>query len=290
MNVAILGSGQIARDLYRKIGLSDSLNLHLVAGRNAESPGMIEAAQFSDHVSDRGVAGIEAFSKELGLVFDATSAKTHLEFMDVISPLDLRCVDLTPSGNGKVIVPALNISDSLPEMDVNLVSCGGQACIPMVDAVIRAARSHGITIDYVEVISVVSALSAGPATRENLDNYILSTERALSLFCDCPVKVLFNVNPADPPVTMQNSISFRMSNPADKVLWGEITEDVARAVRQYVPGYTLLVRPHVIGDDRLFLSLTVQGEGHYLPEYAGNLDIITSAAVRVAEFLSENEG
>jgi len=287
MNVAILGTGNIARDLYRKIERSKNLELILVAGRNLESAGSVEAKKFSRLVADRGIESILEHASKFELLFDASSAAAHLQVIPILDQFGIKAIDLTPSGNGSIVIPTVNISDAKNINDISLVSCGGQSSIPLIYAVIEEAKKKSLKIDYVELTSVIASISAGPATRANLDNYIAHTEEAISKFSGCPSKVILNVNPAAPPITMQNSISFRFKDPAstDKD-FSIICDEMAQNIQKYVPGYKITFRPKFIDEVRLFISLSVTGVGDYLPSYAGNLDIITSAAVRVAEYIS----
>jgi acetaldehyde dehydrogenase (acetylating) len=285
--VAILGSGNIARDLYRKISRSRVMHLALVAGRNGIHEGLEEARQFSDEVSSESISAITNYNKDkIRIVFDTTAADAHKIHHPILVKAGIQSIDLTPSGCGKIIVPAVNIDQSIGCDDISLVSCGGQASIPMIFALTNAARDNGYIVDYVELTTSVSTLSAGPATRLNVDSYILHTEEAIRLFAGCPAKVILNINPADPPVNMQNSISLRIKgDQLDLPDWAKATKLIADKVNEYAPGWIIATQPYMIGDDRLFTSVVVTGHGDFLPAYSGNLDIITSAAVQVGEYI-----
>jgi len=285
--VAILGTGNIARDLYRKIARSSVMKLELVAGRSSNTDGLKDARQFSNEVSSDAILGLVDYKKEkIELVFDTTSAEAHKKHSPLLIEHKILSIDLTPSGLGKIIVPSVNIDDSINSNDISLVSCGGQASIPIICALTEAARNKGYTVDYVELTTSVSTLSAGPATRINVDSYIHHTEEAISLFAGCDSKVILNINPAEPPVNMQNSISIRVKGCVSKYIdWETETQQVAKKVNEYAPGWVVANSPSIIGDDRLFVSIIVTGQGDFLPAYSGNLDIITSAAVQVGEYM-----
>ena len=282
-NVAIMGSGHIARDLYRKIEKDKLMRLYLVASRNLMSEGCIEARNYSAHVSDRGIDALIETAKEIDIVFDCTSAKAHKENHEKIKEKGLKVVDLTPSGIGKGIVPAVNIEDANKYDNLNLISCGGQSSIPIIYDICEYLRENGADPVYVEISSSISSKSAGMATRYNIDNYIEQTARAIKRFCGAQSKVILNINPGDPPVRMETSISV-ISEGSETI--PNIRDAVNRPlqyIRSYLPGYDLLVEPKYLEANRIFCSISVQGQGDYLPEYAGNLDIITAAAVKVAQ-------
>lgn len=286
--VAILGTGNIARDLYRKISRSQAMRLALVAGRRGHHEGLEEAKKFSDAISSESISAIVNHKNEkIKIVFDTTSAEAHKIHHQILVDEGIQSIDLTPSGCGKIIVPSVNIEQSIGCLDISLVSCGGQASIPIIHALTDAARNSGYVVDYVELTTSVSTLSAGPATRLNVDSYILHTEEAIRHFTACNAKVILNINPADPPVNMQNSISLRITGKGRAFPdWHKAIKPIADKVNNYAPGWIISNPPHMIGEDRLFTSVRVTGHGDYLPAYSGNLDIITSAAVKVGEYIS----
>ena len=285
--VAILGTGHIARDLYRKIERSGAMDLVLVAGRSKKSDGLLEAKNYSRDISTDSIDGIISYQGEIHIVFDTTSAEAHKHHRDIFNSKGIKCIDLTPSGCGKIVIPAVNIEASLSCNDISLVSCGGQASIPTIYALTNAARSYGVEFDYIELTTSVSSKSVGPATRANVDDYILHTEKAISFFSRCPTKVILSINPANPPVNMQNSISIRLQgDDLGRIDWSKWSIPAMNAVKGYAPGCIMTSPPEIIGINRLFYSVTVTGNGDYLPSYSGNLDIITAAAVQVGEYLS----
>ncbi len=285
-NVAIIGSGHIARDLFRKIKYNSLLDLYLVAGRNPFSEGMQEAKYFSKHVSAEGIKSVIDYKSNIDVTIDCTSAEAHLINSNELLKANIPIIDLTPSGIGKKIIPTVNLEECKNSENVNLISCGGQSSIPILYEWYKVLNERNIKLKYVEIASTISTKSAGMATRRNIDNYIENTESAVSFFCNCNSKVILNVNPAEPPVTMKTSFSALIDDHRSREIdWLNITRNAEIAIQKYVPGYQILVNPKMIEDSRLFASAVIQGKGDYLPKYSGNLDIITSAAISVAEIL-----
>ena len=284
--IALIGSGHIARDLYRKISFSKDLELFLVSSRNYESPGMKEAKSFSHNISDKGINSIIKYSEEIDIVVDCTSASCHENHAPLLKSVNLPVIDMTPSGIGEIIVPTVNLDYCKKFNNINLVSCGGQSSIPILHKWKTLLKNHKRKLNYVEVASTISTLSAGMATRRNLDNYIKNTEQAISKFCECQSKVILTINPANPPVTMRTSFSALIDNSYDfDISWTKETLKTEALLQKYIPGYKITVLPRMIDDNRLFSSALIKGKGDYLPEYAGNLDIITSSAIEVAKVL-----
>ena len=276
--VAILGTGNIGTDLLIKVMRSDFLECVLFAGRNLSSPGMTKASLLGVPVSAKGLRGITDMADKISLVFDATSASDHIEHALVFEKLGIRAVDLTPAKVGRMCVPAVNLDECLDLPNVNMITCGGQASIPLAFA-ISAVNPH---VEYIETISTIASRSAGPATRINLDEYLLTTETGLSVFSNCArTKAILNLNPAQPCVHMQTTVMAKISNPDMEATRARVLEMVER-IRHYVPGYRLIIEPVVEGG-RLVTMVGVDGLGDYLPKYAGNLDIINCAAIAYAE-------
>lgn len=281
MNVAILGSGNIGCDILCKVQRSQTLNCSLLVGRSEHSDGIRFASGRSTEVSFRGIDALLERADDFELVFDATSAKAHTMHAERLGALGKQIINLTPAHLGELCVPMLNGSAMGAAANINMITCGGQASLPILNAICSAIDG----VRYIEVVSSISASSAGPATRMNLDNYITTTELAIRRFTGCDsTKVILNINPAKPEVPMQTAVSVLFDSPGSWTL-----EDVqARAreaaalARTYVPGYELIIEPRLDGE-RLFAMVRVIGMGDYLPPYAGNLDIITAAAVNLAE-------
>lgn len=278
MKVAILGTGNIGTDLLMKVLRSPWLECRLFAGRNLSSPGMMKADQLGVPVSGKGIQGIVEHHAEFDLVFDATSAEDHQRHAVILANLGLLAVDLTPAKVGKICVPAVNLEECLEEKNVNMVSCGGQASIPLAFAIASANPD----IEYLETVSSIASRSAGPATRINLDEYLATTENGLAAFSrGTPTKAILNLNPAQPCVHMQTTVLAKIKNP-DLEQTRAAVAAIVRKIQEYVPGYQLIVPP-LIENNRLAVMVRVEGRGDYLPKYAGNLDIINCAAIAIAE-------
>lgn len=278
LKIAILGSGNIGTDLLIKVLRSANLECGAFIGRNLSSPGMVKASSLGVTVSAEGIDYIEKNPGCCDLVFDATSAKSHLEHAPVLKKINKRVVDLTPSKIGLMSVPSVNLEDSLVESNVNMVTCGGQASIPVAYAIGQTQSE----VDYIEVVSSIASRSAGPATRQNLDEYIKTTEDGLKEFSGAArTKAILNLNPAEPCVDMQATIFAKVKSPDIAKLTEMLTSLVAR-IREYVPGYEIILGP-IVENDRIVVMVRVRGLGDYLPAYAGNLDIINCAAIAMAE-------
>lgn len=278
LKVAILGTGNIGTDLLVKVVRSSLLECQLFAGRNLSSPGMLKANQLGVRVSAQSIQSIVEHREELDLVFDATSARDHFRHAVVLRELGLLAVDLTPAKVGKLCVPAVNLVECLEEGNVNMVSCGGQASCPIAFAIAQANAQ----VDYIETISSIASRSAGPATRVNLDEYLQTTEEGLQTFSGCAAaKAIINLNPAQPCVNMQTTILAKVRN-LDLVETRTAVDAIVKKIQAYVPGYQLILPPMIEGD-RLAVMVRVEGNGDYLPKYAGNLDIINCAAIAIAE-------
>lgn len=278
LRVAILGSGNIGSDLLSKVMRSDVLECTLFVGRNLASRGIARAASMGVTVSDRSIEAIVGSPDVCDLVFDATSALDHVRHAAMLDGLGKTVIDMTPSNLGTMCVPAVNLLECLEYPNVNMVTCGGQATIPLAHALGRVHHD----IEYIEVVSQIASRSAGPATRVNLDEYIETTERGIVRFSGCVrAKAILNLNPAQPPVDMQATVFARIADPDMAAITAAVQDMVVR-VAGYVPGYELIVPP-TLENGRVVVMVRVRGRGDYLPSYAGNLDIINCAAVAVAE-------
>lgn len=281
MNIAILGSGNIGTDLLVKTIRSPYLNCSLFIGRRLDSPGMKKASSMGIKISDISIEAIEKDPDSIDLVFDATSAIAHLKHWPILEKLGKKVVDMTPSGIGKMCIPAINIKNCLNSENVNMVTCGGQASIPLAHAIGDTHKN----VDYIEVVSSIASRSAGPATRINLDEYIETTEKGIHTFAGCRnEKAILILNPARPDVDMQTTVFAHVNEPDMKKLEAAV-EKVVKTIQCYVPGYELIVPP-VLDNDRIVITVRVRGLGDYLPRYAGNMDIINCAAIKMAEEFS----
>jgi acetaldehyde dehydrogenase (acetylating) len=278
MKVAILGTGNIGTDLLMKILRSARLECRLFSGRNLSSPGMMKADRLGVPVSGKGIEGILEHCAEFKLVFDATSAEDHQHHAKILDDHGLLAVDLTPARVGKMCVPAVNLDECLNSPNVNMVTCGGQASIPIAFAIASVNKE----IEYIETVSSIASRSAGPATRVNLDEYLATTETGLaSVTPGAQTKAILNLNPAQPCVHMQTTVLAKIKQP-DLEKTRAAVAAMVRKIQEYVPGYQLIVPP-LIENNRLVVIVRVEGRGDYLPKYAGNLDIINCAAIAIAE-------
>ena len=276
--VAVLGSGNIGTDLLVKIQRSKYLQCVAFIGRSINSQGMNKAISLGINCSDKSISYIEAHADEIDLVFDATSAKDHQAHAPILLKHGIRTIDLTPAKVGKMSVPAVNIEECLNEMNINMVTCGGQASIPIAMAIGKTQKN----IECIEVVSSIASKSAGPATRMNLDEYISTTEEGLTIFSGVKkTKAILNLNPAIPCINMQTTI-FAKTKEADINALNDVIFPLVKRIKKYVPGYELLVEP-LFENGRIVTMVKVEGLGDYLPEYAGNLDIINCAAIAMAE-------
>jgi acetaldehyde/propanal dehydrogenase len=278
LRVAIIGTGNIGTDLMFKVERSPLLELAGVAGIDPSSPGMQLARDHGHTVSDRGLAGLLELVPDIGLAFDATSARSHAEHAEMLRARGIRSVDLTPAALGPAIVPPVNLAAHPGANEVNLITCGAQATVPIVAAVRQLTE-----LPYAETVSTISSRSAGPGTRNNIDEFTTATARGLEQIGGAAkAKAIIILNPADPPIQMRNTIYLDIG---DRITLEALTTTVAAAaasVAAYVPGYRLAGPPQLAGGVATVM-IEVEGAADFLPAFAGNLDIMTSAAVRVAE-------
>ena len=278
LKIAIIGSGNIGTDLLIKVLRSSHLECGAFIGRNLSSSGMLKALSLGVPVSAEGIDYIINNPECCDLVFDATSAKSHFEHAPIFEKLGKRVIDMTPAKIGLMSVPSVNLADCLNEFNVNMVTCGGQASIPVAYAIGQTQSE----VDYIEVVSSIASRSAGPATRQNLDEYIKTTEDGLMEFSGARrTKAILNLNPAEPCLDMQTTIFAKVANPDIPKLAAELSRLVEK-VQSYVPGYEIILGP-MVENGRIVVMVRVRGLGDYLPAYAGNLDIINCAAIAMAE-------
>ncbi len=284
MRVGIAGSGNIGTDLMYKIDHSPDLELVGVAGIDPESDGLARAAARGHWTTSDGLASMLDGVDGIDLVFDATSAKSHADHARLLVERHIRSLDLTPAAIGPAVIPAVNLDEHLDAPDMNLVTCGAQATAPIVAAIARVCP-----VSYAEIVSTISARSAGPGTRQNIDEFTVATARSLETVGGAARgKAIILLNPADPPVVMRNAVYADVGDGADLESISSAVSEMVDEVATYVPGYGLTARP-MLRDGTVTVLLEVRGAGDYLPEYAGNLDIMTAAAVRVAELLARVE-
>lgn len=278
LNVAILGTGKLATDLLVKVLKSPYLDCRIFAGRNIDSKGIAFAKKLNVHTSYEGIRYLEQHPELFELAFDVTTAQSHLLHYPVFQKLHKPVIDLTPSHIGHMIVPTVNLSQAENNPNIGLISCGGQASLPMIHAISKTCQK----IKSIEVVSSIAAKSAGLGTRNNIDEYIEKTESAITFFSGCSdVKAILILNPAEPEINMKTTIYIRCFSVHYPDLKKKVFE-TEKIMQQYVPGYTVKVGP-VLEKDLIILSLEVKGNGDFLPSYAGNLDIINCSAITIAE-------
>jgi acetaldehyde dehydrogenase len=303
--IAIVGSGNIGTDLMIKaMRLSETLEVAAMVGIDARSDGLARAARLGVATTANGVDGLIAMDAfdEIRIVFDATSAGAHIANAAKLRPFGKQLIDLTPAAIGPYVIPAVNLDDHLDAPNINMVTCGGQATIPVVAAIARVTDVH-----YGEIVASIASKSAGPGTRANIDEFTETTKAAIEQVGRAARgKAIIVLNPAEPPLIMRDTVlcltGHLDSGARDKVV--DSVEQMVSDVAAYVPGYRLkqpvqfsdfaaedVVHRLVRGEDamartQVSVFLEVEGAAHYLPAYAGNLDIMTSAALRVGERLA----
>ncbi len=302
---AIIGSGNIGTDLMIKImRMSPTLECAAMVGIDPASDGLARAERMGVAITSDGIEGLTNLPeyKDIQIVFDATSAGAHKKHDAVLQADGKQVIDLTPAAIGPFTVPPVNLDDQLDAMNVNMVTCGGQATIPMVAAVNRISKVH-----YGEIVASIASKSAGPGTRANIDEFTETTAHAIEQVGGATRgKAIIVLNPAEPPLIMRDTV-FCLCDDADQDAITASIDEMVKDVQSYVPGYRLKqqVQFERIGANApLFLPemdqeftglkvtifLEVEGAAHYLPAYAGNLDIMTSAAMKTAERLSIRRG
>ncbi|RMF15688.1 MAG: acetaldehyde dehydrogenase (acetylating) [Candidatus Dadabacteria bacterium] len=286
IRAAIIGSGNIGTDLLYKMKRSELIEPVWMVGIDPESDGLARAAQMGLKTTHEGVDGLVPHIEEddIRIAFDATSAYVHAENARKVNEKGVLMIDLTPAAIGPYCIPPVNLQQLAGQqvMNVNMVTCGGQATVPMVYAVSRVQP-----VAYGEIVATVSSRSAGPGTRKNIDEFTRTTSGAVEKLGGAKKgKAIIIINPAEPPLIMRDTIHCLTEDEPDQDAIRQSVLDMVAEVQKYVPGYTLKNGP-VFDGNRVSMFMEVEGLGDYLPKYAGNLDIMTAAALRTAEMFAE---
>jgi len=281
LKVAILGTGKIGTDLLLKCLKKHFIDVVAFVGRRLDSDAMDIAKSRNINISDLGIEYFIANPGICDLVFDCTNAEDARRHSLIFQNQGIKVIDMTPSKVGEMCVPSINGDIILQNNNVNMITCGGQASLPMLDVLTK----HCTDISYIEVVSQIASKSAGMATRINIDDYIATTNSAIFKFTGCKnTKVILNLNPSEPCVNMQTTIFIKSNSVNFDNLTEEITERI-KQLKKYIPHYEIVLQPTLNQNGILITSIRVMGSGDYLPEYAGNLDIINCAAIELTENL-----
>lgn len=290
VTAAIVGPGNIGTDLLYKLLRSDSIEPRWMIGVDPASEGLKLARDLGVEASHEGVDWLLKQDELPDLIFEATSAYVHREYAPRYAEAGIRAIDLTPAAVGPAVIPPVNGEEHLEADNVNMITCGGQATIPMVYAVSRVAP-----VPYAEIVASVSSASAGPGTRANIDEFTRTTSSGVETIGGAERgKAIIILNPADPPMIMRDTIFCAVDADADRDAISESVVRMAQQVQGYVPGYRLLQEPQfddasaaTNGWTKVSIFVEVEGAGDYLPPYAGNLDIMTAAATQVGESIAK---
>ena len=268
-----------------KLGRSELLELIAVIGIDPQSDGLRRAREMGYAAVDSGIDGFLADPNlEADIVFDATSAKAHLYNAKVLKEAGIKVIDMTPAAVGPYVCAAVNIDEHLDKDNINLITCGGQATIPMVHAVNRVSP-----VEYAEIVATISSRSAGPGTRANIDEFTETTSRAIEVVGGAKKgKAIMILNPAEPPIMMRDTVyTLVEEGTMDEEAIRKSINEMTEVVQSYVPGYKLRTEP-IFEGNKVTIFIQVEGAGDYLPKYSGNLDIMTAAGVRIAEEFAKN--
>lgn len=280
VKVAIVGSGNIGTDLMFKIRSSEVLELTAMIGIDPESDGLRRARDLGYRTFDGGLKQfLETAPETADFVFDATSAKAHVRHAKMLWEMGKLAIDLTPAARGPFVIPPVNLKEHLDKDNINMITCGGQATIPMVNAVKRVCP-----VEYAEIVATISSKSAGPGTRANIDEFTETTTKGIELIGGAKKgKAIIILNPAEPPIMMRDTVYVEVEDGTmDEAAVTRSIYEMASIVQTYVPGYKLRTEP-IFEGNKVTIFLEIEGAGDYLPKYAGNLDIMTASAVKVAE-------
>lgn len=282
LKVGIIGSGNIGTDLMYKIERSDALQMSVMVGIDPESEGLKRAADRGYEVVANGIDGLMENLELVDIVFDATSAKAHKHHSELLVAAGKKVIDLTPAAIGPFTVPTVNLDEHFEKPNLNMVTCGGQATIPIVNAISRV-----VEVEYAEIVATVASKSAGPGTRANIDEFTHTTSKAIEQVGGAKKgKAIIILNPAEPPILMRDTVHALMADEGQEQAVIKSINDMVKEVQSYVPGYRLRGAPQFDGR-KVSVFLEVEGAGDFFPPYSGNLDIMTAAAAKVANEMAK---
>ncbi|MDQ0257113.1 acetaldehyde dehydrogenase [Evansella vedderi] len=280
--VGIIGSGNIGTDLMYKVERCDHLEMSVMVGIDPTSEGLKRAHNHGYVTIDNGIDGLLEQPDLVDIVYDATTAKAHKSHSEKLIAIGKRVIDLTPAAIGPFTVPPVNLLQNLDQRNVNMVTCGGQATIPIVHAINRVSQ-----VEYAEIVATIASKSAGPGTRANIDEFTRTTSRALEIVGGAKKgKAIIILNPAEPPIIMRDTVHALVAEVENEEEIITSIEQMAEEVRTYVPGYRLRGKPMFDGK-KISVFIEVEGAGDFFPPYSGNLDIMTAAAAQVGEELAK---
>jgi len=280
--VGIIGSGNIGTDLMYKIERCDYLEMSVMVGIDPASEGLKRAKDRGYEIITNGIDGLIERPELVDIVFDATTAKAHKHHHDVLTALGKKVIDLTPAAIGPFTVPPVNLASHLTEPNVNMVTCGGQATIPIVHAINRA-----VPVEYAEIVATVASKSAGPGTRANIDEFTRTTSKAIEQVGGAKKgKAIIILNPAEPPIIMRDTIHALVEEEGKEEEIIASIKDMVQTVQTYVPGYRMRSNPQFDGK-KVSVFIEVEGAGDFFPPYSGNLDIMTAAAAQVGNEMAK---
>lgn len=283
LKVGIIGSGNIGTDLMYKIERSKELEMNVMVGIDPDSDGLKRAERRGYEVISNGIDGLMERLDLVDIVYDATSAYAHKRNSDLLTAANKKVIDLTPAAIGPFTVPPVNLKEHIEKSNVNMVTCGGQATIPIIHAISRI-----VPVDYAEIVATIASLSAGPGTRANIDEFTSTTSKAIEVVGGAKKgKAIIILNPAEPPIIMRDAIHVLVEEEGHEEAINKSIQDMVAEVQTYVPGYSL--KGSVIFEGKKVSAfIEVNGAADYLPAYAGNLDIMTAAAVQVGNEMARH--